>query len=191
MNNKNKFKKGDRVRISKDSEYYGGGKSNPSDCEGTVTKYHAGDLQKFTTRVDWDNGTDNSYEDHDLELATNTSEPAVLTVDKGFVMQAYESACSDWKKKIEQKFPELFPSNPYTKLVEEGSQLTSSTLYYKNRDGKFVALLNNIALIDGVAGEYGVPEEAKHRGIYINKHVDVKVVSTPGGGTAIIFKDKK
>lgn len=188
MNNKNKFKKGDRVRISKDSEYYDRSQqSNPSNCIGTVTKCDADGY--FTTEVKWDNGEYNSYRDYDLDLVSEAS-TAELTVDKEFVMQAYKSACSDWKKKIEQKFPELFPSNPYTKLVEDESKLASSSLYYQNSDGEFVALLNSTALIDGVAGCNGIPKEAKYRGIYIHKHVDVEVVKT-GFGTSIIFKDKK
>lgn len=115
MNSKNKFKVGDRVRISKSSAYYGENKSNPSDCIGTVTKYDADAYGHFASYVDWDNGGDNAYRDEDLELvsAANTSEPAVLTVDKEFVMEAYESACSDWRKKIENKFPELFPKQQF------------------------------------------------------------------------------
>lgn len=65
-NNKNKFKVGDRVRISRDSKYYDSGiTSNPTDHDGTVTRYDA-----YAVEVEWDNGTTNDYKDNDLELVT-------------------------------------------------------------------------------------------------------------------------
>lgn len=42
-----------------------------------------------------------------VELVQSTSKK--LTVDEDFVRQAHEAACSDWKQKIEEQFPDLFP----------------------------------------------------------------------------------
>lgn len=36
------------------------------------------------------------------------------SVSKDFILEAYESACSTWKAKIETQFPELFQSEPLT-----------------------------------------------------------------------------
>jgi hypothetical protein len=58
------LKVGDRVKIRKDSHFYGGGKSNPSDCFGTLTHYSN---WPFSYIVDWDIGTRNGYLKRDLE----------------------------------------------------------------------------------------------------------------------------
>ena len=34
-------------------------------------------------------------------------------VDPAFIKEAHKAACSDWKKKIEKKFPELFKPTAY------------------------------------------------------------------------------
>jgi hypothetical protein len=34
-------------------------------------------------------------------------EPIMLSVDEDFVKAAYDAACHDWKRKIEEKFPHL------------------------------------------------------------------------------------
>lgn len=189
MNSKSKFKAGDRVRIAKSSEYYGDSSCyNPKDIIGTVNSYRKGRIEAFTTKVDWDNGTNNSYRDADLELVV--TEPKELTVDKDFVMQAYESACSDWKKRIEQKFPDLFPKEKFAKLITNAPD--GSYLYYKPIDGHYKTLEYSIALIDGVAGRDGIPAEAKHRGIYVhdgNKNLELEVVKATDGHV-ILFKNK-
>lgn len=45
-------------------------------------------------------------------MATKT-----YTVSKQFVLEAHKEACSEWKEKIEKKFPELFKSK-YFKFDE-------------------------------------------------------------------------
>lgn len=62
------LKEGDRVKIRKDSKHYGQGNSNPKDMEGTIIEYSPS--KDFAYRVTWDNLTNNSYANTDLELAT-------------------------------------------------------------------------------------------------------------------------
>ena len=60
------FKVGDRVRIKKESSYYGRDENNPANEVGVVTKtsqyYH------YHIRVIWDNKCTNTYRESDLEL---------------------------------------------------------------------------------------------------------------------------
>lgn len=44
----------------------------------------------------------------------------MFTVDKEFIIEAYEAACSGWKTKLEEKFPDVFKS-----LVKAGQWYTS------------------------------------------------------------------
>jgi hypothetical protein len=41
---------------------------------------------------------------------TKRRETETVTVPKQFVLDAHESACSQWKEKIEKQLPDLFPS---------------------------------------------------------------------------------
>lgn len=189
-----KFKVGDKVMISKESSYYqdglDGDEHNPINCYGRVNS-----INKDVIYVNWDNGMINSYSAKDLKypagMPAETAEE--LTVDKEFVMQAYESACSTWKKKIEQKFPELFP-NPYAKIVKDESSIGTSTLFYLDSKDTYKALEYNIALIDGIAGQgRDVPNEARYRGIYVNnrsKELKLELVETEDG-YAIVFKRRQ
>ena len=61
-----RFKVGDRVRIRKDSIYYGKGKFNPSNEIGTVDRIRVYDNYQYL--VKWKNCT-NDYREDDLELA--------------------------------------------------------------------------------------------------------------------------
>jgi hypothetical protein len=103
-NARKKFKIGDKVMIAETSEYYiKGDPSNPIDTVGEVKCYKKDGLP---IEVRWPNIIVNSYEEHDLVLASS-SEPTV-DVSREFVLRAYDSACSDWKRKIESEIPNLF-----------------------------------------------------------------------------------
>lgn len=65
MSTTKEFKKGDRVRICKDSQYYG----NQSSADGTIT-YASGE----NYNVKFDDGYSNGYEDEDLEFCKPTKE---------------------------------------------------------------------------------------------------------------------
>ena len=60
------FKKGDRVYIKENSEYYLNSKHNPKDICGTVIIDDRETLTNYYYRVKWDNGGENSYRDIDL-----------------------------------------------------------------------------------------------------------------------------
>lgn len=189
---KTKFKVGDKVMISKTSEYYeeglNGDDHNPINCYGKVS-----DIHKDRIYVSWDNGKINSYTAEDLEYPAGTEETNdTLTVDKEFVMKAYESACWDWKKKIQAKFPDLF-LNPYAKIVKDESKVALSSLFYLDSNDNYQPLEYNIALVDGIAGHgRDVPLEARFRGIYVNnksKELKLELIETVDG-YAIVFKKK-
>jgi hypothetical protein len=60
----NRFKVGDKVKISNASEYYGIGKNNPKDIDGVITSIsEGGGLSHY---VAWSNGGTNSYNASDL-----------------------------------------------------------------------------------------------------------------------------
>jgi len=47
------------------------------------------------------------------------------TVDEDFLMEAYESACYEWKKKLKVKFPEVFKN----KSIEEAVKAVGDTVH--------------------------------------------------------------
>ena len=48
----------------------------------------------------------------------------LYSVDPKFIRDAHKAACSDWKKKIETKFPEVFkPKTPSAFIFKEGFEL--------------------------------------------------------------------
>lgn len=79
-----KFNVGDKVRIAKTSEYYYGDStsSNPKDIEGIVTDNDRGDGHDFPYLVTWDNGTDNSYQESDLELVNTQTTTTKMTTNQ-------------------------------------------------------------------------------------------------------------
>jgi hypothetical protein len=70
---KPKFKVGDKVMISDDSQWYSDDdETNPINTVGTINKI----IDRFLgIAVDWDNGTSNSYDPEDLILATGKAKP--------------------------------------------------------------------------------------------------------------------
>lgn len=197
---KTKFKVGDKVKISKESKYYQLDDSfNPAGAIGEVIKVQDEDYSSsLKVKVLWDKESNisNSYAHNDLVYASAQTMKVSnddLTVDKEFVMAAYESACSSWKKKIEAKFPDLFP-NPYAKIVKDENNIGVSNLFYLDSNDEYKALEYNIALIDGIAGHgRDVPEEARYRGIYVNnksKELKLELIETVDG-YAIVFKKRQ
>lgn len=192
---KAKFKKGDRVRISKNSEYYEDSlDSNPADVTGTVTSYKSvKHNDEFSTYVSWDNGENNTYSDYDLELYKESKEAVraeEFTVDKEFVMQAYEAACSTWKERIEDKFPDLFPKSKYVQIVEDEDNVSGSSIYYMTRQGVYKHL-RGVSLILGVAGYGNTPAESKYRGLYIDSQDIKPVITETDGGAPIVLFEKQ
>lgn len=59
------FNIGDRVRIIKNSRYYGEDTNNPKDVSGTVIDNNQSTSMRY--RVEWDNNSSNSYHPYDLE----------------------------------------------------------------------------------------------------------------------------
>lgn len=61
------FKVGDKVKIRKDSIYYGYGENNPVDVRGTIHQYVYSSGVRLPYTVNWDNGEYNNYSSSDLE----------------------------------------------------------------------------------------------------------------------------
>jgi len=61
----NRFKVGDKVKISNASEYYGISRGNPKDVEGVITGI-SGEVGSLPYYVQWSNETRNNYEASDL-----------------------------------------------------------------------------------------------------------------------------
>jgi hypothetical protein len=74
------FKVGDKVKIKKDSIFYGDGTKNPKDVIGEITEIET-EPNGLPIRVTWIGGAKNAYEEQDLELLT-PQQAQVPSVDK-------------------------------------------------------------------------------------------------------------
>jgi hypothetical protein len=84
----------------------------------------------------------------DLYSKSKTNEEITeVTVDVEFVKQAHAEACSDWKQKIEKKFPDLFESPAGKALKEFGKEYVCDPKYkiLVFEDHLFVPLPNQFA----------------------------------------------
>jgi hypothetical protein len=207
------LKVGDRVRISKGSQFYStaGSESNPSDVTGTIEKVNECKTPEFCYSVKWDNGEKNSYMEGDLYLyrgdnKSDRKKQDKLTVTKEFVLEAYKSACSDWKMKLEQEFPELFETDKYPTLIDlnKGDQVYSAELYVRieGADGKTrYQPLNGVQIADGIADGRTLPVNAKYKALYFTdkavgygkyeiKH-KVSDKDRGDGGSHVVYFEKK
>ena len=111
-----KFKVGDRVMISDESQWYNeDDTSNPINTVGTITKINDEYLGIY---VDWDNEENNSYDECDLVLAEQESYIDVTEKLNQYSMKAIVvsnieqikelAKVSFLKDQIESQFPELF-----------------------------------------------------------------------------------
>jgi len=89
-----KFKVGDKVLISKDSEYYGGGTDNPDDTYGYIRgKSDDSDLNII---VIWDTNENNLYNDRDLIPVIDKckiiigDQLTIVSDKKGVIATSYE-----------------------------------------------------------------------------------------------------
>src|SRR5690554_3471613 len=64
---------GQKVRIREDSQFYGGGRTNPVDVVGEVTNFQSGNWLQLA--VMWENGYSNTYSFKDLEVVTEAPPP--------------------------------------------------------------------------------------------------------------------
>ena len=69
-----KFKEGDKVKIRKDSQWYGYNTHNPAEVVGEVTRIH----RDNGCMVAWPNGTNNGYSFSDLELAIEEKSDTIV-----------------------------------------------------------------------------------------------------------------
>ena len=75
-------------------------------------------ITNYSSRYDWmcDSGINYVYHDWDENIFLQACgiDLDTYSVSKDFILEAHESACSTWKTKIENQFPELFQSEPLT-----------------------------------------------------------------------------
>lgn len=172
------FKVGDRVKIRKDSEYYGDSDKNPKDIEGTIIEIvPKGNLN---IRVEWDNNSKNSYASKDLELVKQTK--GIIAIDAELervveVIDIHEKFASkkDTIWNIDEK-DNLTDKQSRRNLFVVGDvvEATSNTIPVKKLKVKIVGITN-----DNVSySEYSYDEEAfedKIRTIPIDKFFQTKV----------------
>lgn len=201
----NELKLGDIVRLSKTSQYYydepkDSGSSNPINMDGKIISVDE-ENYGYPLEVLWDNTQTNVYDWCDLDLVSTKSKPSkknrsgAYTVDEEFIKQAHEAACSDWKSRIEDKFPELFPTNKYVCALFDSKDVDkakSADLYVKLEDGSYVK--SKIQIIHGLAGSEGIDKQAKGCGIYIPSGHDISpriAKEYTSSGSVILFEPKK
>ena len=124
------FKVGDRVKIATTSEFYqdGGSRGNPINTKGTICEID--NRWDLCIKVNWDNGSQNSYNSEDLKLAKqksyihteekiiNHSKPknqkvminaiAITDVEQ---IKALCEAIPSIKEQVQAMYPELFETH--------------------------------------------------------------------------------
>lgn len=130
-----KFNTGDKVKVTK-GKFLG--------LEGKITAYtySRGRVAEYTVKL---NGSGSVYLPSNYMEKTVSKESVAapkgkIEVDEAFIKEAHKSACSDWKKKIEKKFPTVFPKS---KRYKFGMRVTITTDLRTNTPIRYIA--------DGVA----------------------------------------
>jgi hypothetical protein len=104
------------------------------------------------------------------------SDNNTFSIDKEFILKAHGAACDNWKKQIEEKFPELFQDDRYN--FTQAFTITTSF------GGNPIAILNGLAK----------DERDQHRGLIVDKEYEVVVRNDAAdavGYTVIEFHKKK
>lgn len=72
------------------------------------------------------------------------NKPKTFEVEEDFIKAAHKAACSEWKTKIEAKFPDAFPKEVTYKIGDRFKKINSDPDEYilANVDGKRVTLIN-------------------------------------------------
>lgn len=184
-----RFKVGDKVKIKKDTMYYGSklDRSNPMDTVGTITEVRS-DME-FCYMVEWPKGK-NGYREGDLEPAKE------YTVDEEFIRAAYDAACSTWKQKLEERYPEVLNVPTFLDILQNPKDAYHSQVYaYNTTTGKYESI-KGVEILSAAADGKLVPKSARYRGLYIctsvTQRADILVQNTEEGyGAAITFQIKK
>jgi hypothetical protein len=82
---------------------------NPHYINGTIKKSYIAWDGTTRYKVDWENGQRNDYTQADLEIGYEgkLKRSESLVVDAGFVRAAYKAACTDWKERLQEQFPDF------------------------------------------------------------------------------------
>jgi hypothetical protein len=149
-----KFKVGDKVRITKSSEWYDanedGNSPNPPNVDGEICRID--NYDNLGIYVEWDNGVGNSYSDYDLVLVeqeshdnnqSNQNNMKVLIVVDNAEQIKELAKVPFLKEQIESEFPELFVTH---KAGNRYQDQTNGNRYILVGDmihgDKYVALTN-------------------------------------------------
>jgi hypothetical protein len=103
-----------------------------------------------------------------------TEDCSELTVSKEFLLDAYKAACSDWKQRLEEEFPEVFETDKYPTLIDlnTGDRVCSTNLFIQIEDAegkREYRKLNGIEIVDGIADGTILPHQAKYKALYIRE----------------------
>jgi len=73
--------------------------------------------------------------------------PKEVKVDTDFIKDAYASANPEWKKKIKEQFPQIWPQGKYVPLITEAydSKLTLSSSDHELEPGVHIGIANGYA----------------------------------------------
>lgn len=86
------------------------------------------------------------------------------TVDAQFILDGHKSACSAWKTKIENKFPQLFPKEMTYKIGQKFKNRQGSTyMLVQSSKTSTETLANLINLSTGNAWSYAKPVKSTSR----------------------------
>lgn len=153
----NKFKVGDIVVGNDGADIYG---ITRKGWKGVVTELSSdniikvqsiGDIGTYLVKVDFFDLVSNN---------SNNKTENMYQVDKEFIQEAHSASCDSWKKKIEEKFPDVFPKDPRFKFEEV---FTVSTIV-GTKDAPFGVIL-------GIASE----EKDEYMGLVVNNVYTAKI----------------
>jgi hypothetical protein len=158
-----KFKIGDRVKISKSSEYYDEGdnsSSNPN-VEGTICEDNRGGSE-FKIGVDWDNNTYNHYPESDLELVnckqTNMNQimkDAVLDTANSLLKAQNTVTTLEIKAELIVKQPQFFWTQAFVSASMDDFQNQGLFNYTDNGTYRIYVDPNSTIIQQGVCGSQG------------------------------------
>jgi hypothetical protein len=114
-----------------------------------------------------------------VELIENVK--GVYTVDKQFILDAHKAACSEWKKKLENKYPEVFEDQKYFNL--ENMILEGDTIFTEEQAEKAGFGSRSFMLVRG-SGEF------KSKGFYLSDRINWELV-TDSEGMMVLLPTKK
>ncbi len=166
------LKVGDKVTL----DYYDSGRQYWAVSKGKVGPFYG-----FTRK----------HFDVPVMTATKTSvapvTPCGMTVDAEFIRAAHAAACSEWKQKLEKKFPQVF-SKPLkvTRITKATSGLGSDIVATIKAEGQLSSIDEKIYIGIGLA-----PSGYKNKCLSLSDFSEFKFELAKDGQCVILVPKKK